>query len=313
MPLGYEQFRCPQCIHEGKLGRLHIESEILTCTECGQNYTCQQGVWKFLSPVSSLELAGFVSDYETIRRGEGKESLGADYYNALPYLSPGQHQYEIWRIRAKSYEALLAQVVIPARMRQALRLRVLDLGAGNGWLSHLLGDDSTDCVALDVVDNDWDGLGAAHNFTSSFLKVQASFDELPFAAGSFDLIVFNASFHYSKSYHATLKEALRVLDASGKLIIMDSPVYHSQEAGAQMAVEKHDQFESRFGVRSESIICEEFLTHDRLDRLAGDLGLVWDKWEPFYHWKWRLRPLKAKLRRRRELARFFLITGSIRN
>ena len=42
-----------------------------------------------------------------------------------------------------------------------LRVRVLDVGAGSGWLSHCLTALGHGAVALDAIDDDVDGLGAA--------------------------------------------------------------------------------------------------------------------------------------------------------
>jgi HemK-related putative methylase len=139
--------------------------------------------------------------------------------------------------------------------------------------------------------------------------VQAEHDRLPFAAGQFDLVIFNASVHYAADYAVTLREALRVLTPGGHLAIMDSPVYRDGSSGTAMVREREEQFLERFGFRSNALPSEGFLTFDRLDELSTTLGIEWRLHAPDYGWRWRLKPWKARLLRRRETASFFVIDG----
>ena len=69
----------------------------------------------------------------------------------------------------------------PAEERLARPLRLLDLGAGNGWLSYHLARRGHEAAAVDLTVNDFDGLGAHVHFDAPFTPVQAEFDHLPFA------------------------------------------------------------------------------------------------------------------------------------
>ena len=83
-------------------------------------------------------------------------------------------------------------------------------------------------VAVDLLTNNQDGLGAATHYTerlgSLFPRVQAELDNLPFADSQFDLAIFNASFHYSENYEKTLAEALRCVRNGGMVVIADYSV-----------------------------------------------------------------------------------------
>jgi HemK-related putative methylase len=107
-----------------------------------------------------------------------------------------------------------------------------------------------------------------------------------------------------------LAEALRVLQPEGTVAIVDSPVYHDASSGAQMVRERETQFQKKYGFASNSIPSENYLTYDRLEELARKLGLRWQRIEPFYGWRWALRPWRARLRGHREPARFMVILGS---
>jgi ubiquinone/menaquinone biosynthesis C-methylase UbiE len=123
----------------------------------------------------------------------------------------------------------------------------------------------------------------------------------------FDVVIFNASFHYSEDYTRTLEEALRCLRRGGHLIVADSPFYRKEESGQKMLHEKRAAFERQYGFRSDSIQSREYLTAETLKRLAVRLHLKWQIYKPWYGIDWAFRPIKAKLTRRREPSKFYLL------
>src|SRR3972149_2268853 len=63
-------------------------------------------------------------------------------------------------------------------------------------------------------------------------------------------------------------QALRALDKSGKIVILDSPVYHNPRSGTQMVHEREAQFVRQYGFASNSLQSENYLTYGRLNELA---------------------------------------------
>jgi hypothetical protein len=122
-------------------------------------------------------------------------------------------------------------------------------------------------------------------------------------------VVYNASFHYAEDYETALAEGLRVLDPSGRVVVLDTPVYHDWHSGAQMVREREAQFCRQFGLRSNALRSENFLTDGRLNELASALGIRWRRILPFYGLRWAIRPFIARLRRRREPARFAVLVA----
>jgi ubiquinone/menaquinone biosynthesis C-methylase UbiE len=188
-------------------------------------------------------------------------------------------------------------------------LKILDLGAGDGWLSNRLAAQGDRVLAVDLLVNEQDGLGAWKHYEHSFTPVQAEFNHLPVMDRFADAMIFNASFHYSEDYAKTLKEALRVASAQGLIIIMDSPLYRHASSGDQMVQEREAQFKEKYGFASDNLQSENYLTYARLDELARELNLTWKFIRPFYGLRWMLRPLAAALLHRREPAKFRLIVG----
>ena len=154
-----------------------------------------------------------------------------------------------------------------------------------------------------------DGLGAARHYGQSFPLLEAEFDHLAFRTSSFDLAIFNASVHYSTDYPRTLNELRRILRPDGHCVIIDSPVYRRREDGERMRAERHDEFESRYGFRSDALPSLEYFDEPTLATLAEQLNIQWSVHRPWYGWKWWWRPWKARLLGRRAPSRFWILDG----
>jgi SAM-dependent methyltransferase len=256
-----------------------------------------------------VALAQFVREYRTVRRAEGWGSDDPAYYRALPYRDLTGRFPEIWRIRARSYDAFVRRVLEPLET-QTGTLTALDLGAGSGWLAYRLAQRGHRVVGIDVLEDSLDGLGAIRHYTSAVQPVVAEFDHLPLLCPNADLIVFNASLHYSTNYAGTLSESLQVLRPGGTLVILDSPMYSDPTSGARMVREREARFKQTYGFASNVLPSEHFLTPARLAELSEELGITWQVHIPNLDLRsWISRTL-AGLRARREPARFPVIVGT---
>ncbi|MEN9562026.1 MAG: hypothetical protein RIR73_270 [Chloroflexota bacterium] len=288
---------CPRC-----KGELTLEApDQLRCEKEALVFHQLDGIWRFLLPERESHYARFITDYERVRRFEGRFSAEASYYRALPFQDLSGRFSADWKIRAASFRLL--EKLLPKKSI------VLDLGAGNGWLSNRLTLGGHEVCAVDLLVNAEDGLGAWRNYEARFVPFQAEFSNLPFEDAATDVVVFNASLHYAERYEEILTEALRVLRRDGLLVVMDSPVYRNAESGRQMLEERKAQFLARYGFASDSISSEGFLTYDRMRELGKRLHLEWQQHVPAYGWKWALKPLWARLRGGREPAQFGVWLG----
>ncbi len=299
------QWACPVC--HTPLGEL--DAARLCCPTDDLIYECRDGIWRFLTPDRAAHYAQFLREYQRVREAEGRGSSEAAYYRALPFADLSGCFTADWQIRARSYRSFAASVLQPRERELNRPLRILDLGAGNGWLSYRLAQRCHSVAAIDLLVNPQDGLGACVHYDAAFTPVQAEFDRLPFDNAQFDLAVFNASLHYAVNYETTLREVLRVLQPGGQIVVLDSPVYRSNSSGAQMVREREAAFTRAYGFPSNALPSENYLTYRRLHELAEVLQLRWTFIQPFYGWRWQLRPLIARLRGRREPARFAVVVG----
>jgi len=291
--LGIE-LQCPRC---------NSAVEGLHCFRCDFRMVVRKGIVHALPPERALHYARFIEEYERIRAAEGRGSPSEEFYLALPYEDISGRNSGQWKIRSRSYDYLIRQVLTPFRSGC-----VLDLGAGNCWMSFRLALAGYKPIAVDLLTNENDGLGAAVHFQRR-LPVpipcfHAELTHLPFQDRQFDAVIYNASFHYSENYGATLREALRCLKPEGAVIISDTPWYSSEESGREMVAERHATFRQKFGTASDSVKSLEYITDERLKALEDEFSVTWTAHHPWYGVRWAMRPLIAKLRCRREPSRF---------
>ena len=315
----YVGLRCPACTANltsmayHTLGQAH---EPIECRACSAVVSQEGGVWMALPKERHHYFQRFIQDYETVRKAEGRGSDDPEFYLDLPYHDRTKRNSGQWAIRARTYK-YIEQKIVPSRsVTGSQSLTILDLGAGNGWLSYRLAVSGHRPIAVDLQTNSFDGLGAAVHYERAlpmlFPRFQAEIDQLPFSNGQFDVAIFNASFHYSENYDDTMKEVIRCLRPGGIVVIADTPSYSEELQGQRMIEERRAFFQDRFGFASDSLASCEFLTQERLKTLGERHRVKWTTHKVWYGLQWACRPLVAKVRRRREPSQFRIYTAQVK-
>lgn len=316
----YLGLRCPVCTADlaranyHSLGRPHGS---INCSQCSFVLIQQQSIWLALAKHRLEYFQHFICDYENVRKAEGRGSQNSDFYLALPHRDLTNRNSWQWAIRAKTYRYIERRLLPAISLGAPGPLLVLDIGAGNAWLSYRLARLSHRPVAVDLQSNVFDGLAAAEHFRhavpSLFPRFQAEMDCLPFCGEQFDCAIFNASFHYSEDYDRTLSEAIRCLRPGGTIIIADSPTYSCDASGQRMLLERREQFQARYGFASDRLASCEYLTEERLLALQLKHHLQWTAHRVWYGLGWACRPLIARVRGRREPSQFLIYTAQVKN
>ncbi len=290
-------FVCPAC--KGELVRC---GDGWSCREEGIAFQSEEGTADFILPERREAVERFLARYQQVRKEEGWGGGPDAYYPALPYRDVSGRQSGIWRTRARTFDSFLAHLARGAGSR-----RVLDIGAGNGWLSVRLAERGYDVVALDINPDPEDGLGVLRRTAGGkrVLPVRAEFDALPFRPGSFDVAVFNASLHYSHDVVRTLEGAMQTVGANGSVYILDSPLYRDAASGTMMVQERERGFAQLFGIAPEGAQAGGFLTFGQIETMRGLYRV--EEVRPRYGIRWRMRPAAAKVLGRREPATFEML------
>lgn len=305
---GYSEVRlqCPRC--GGWIGRLfdaNVADTTLVCSDCCFKLISEHGIWRSLLPERSAHFSHFMKEVQCSKSGMGQNRLDPEYYLALPFCDLSGDNSQQWNQRSRTF-CYIVRHVLPGLAKHDKHLRILDLGAGNGWLSYRLARAGHTPIAVDLLTNDLVGLGAAVHYrkhlTKLFPRFQADFDTLPFADDEFDLIIYNGSFHYSGNYEKTLAEALRCIHSDGTILIADTPWFSDERDGSQMLAECDETYALRFGLPSDALNGLEYLTDKRLKRMEASFGIHWQIYTPNYGARQLMRQALAKLHGTDELS-----------
>jgi ubiquinone/menaquinone biosynthesis C-methylase UbiE len=290
--------------------------EPVECRRCSAALAQKHGIWLALPKNRQAYFERFLRDYATVRKAEGRGSDNPDFYLSLPYRDQTKSNSRQWAVRSRTYKYIERKIVPRLTQNTNRPLAILDLGAGNGWMSYRLAKLGHRAIAVDLQTNTFDGLGAAVHYQRAlpmlFPRFQAELDELPFGSGQFDCAIFNASFHYSQNYDRTLSEAIRCLRPEGTIIIADSPSYSHEEWGQKMLAQRRQLFQKQFGFTSDGLGSCEYLTKDRLLALEVRHDLKWKTHSVWYGIRWACRPLVASLKGQREPSQFRTYTAKVK-
>jgi hypothetical protein len=187
----------------------------------------EDGIWRMMPPDQRAAADAYAERYRSRRKSQGWQRLEALQMAALPDISPPGWDKIYWPVRRQSYRALTSWLKGFSDGYDR-PLRIVDMGAGVGWLASRLAVEGHDVVALDINCGDAFGLKAAGRLRSELSAdmslVQGDIDQPPFQQASVDLLIYNASLHYASDIMGCLSRAAATLHQGGGLVIMDSPI-----------------------------------------------------------------------------------------
>ncbi len=179
------------------------------------------------TPTAHVQLAAGL--YLRVRQQEGR--LYSDEVVArLPEFALGQPLTGEWLARGDSSSRLVKYIAaIPHR------LRVLEVGCGNGWLSHALATVPTAQVCgLDRPGPELAQAGRIFH-SSNILYIGADASAMPLARESFDLIILASVIQYFRDLPGLIRRLQRLLALGGEIHILDSPLYAPEELDSARA------------------------------------------------------------------------------
>lgn len=183
-------------------------------------YPQQQAVY-YLSPLKE----DFEQNYIAIRQREGRV-YDDELVTLLPHLPVGHPHHLEWQLRQGSTQRLLRY------LRQSNAQRILDLGCGNGWLSHQMAyKDEVEILGLDI--NRLELEQASRLFGHARCRfVYGDIFEDQWPAQTFDQIVLNSCAQYFPSIAQLLDRLLLLLRKDGCIHVLDSPIYSKDKVAA---------------------------------------------------------------------------------
>jgi SAM-dependent methyltransferase len=127
---------------------------------------------------------------------------------------------------------------------------ILDLGAGGGWCSDLLGRLNRASVAVDI---SFDMLRAARERPGTAIRAAVGdMEALPFRSGTFQQALCFSALHHVPHMDAAVREIARVLDDDGIAFFSEPGKGHAEAAVSTAAMRD-------YGVLEQDVVIEQFM------------------------------------------------------
>jgi ubiquinone/menaquinone biosynthesis C-methylase UbiE len=174
--------------------------------------------------VEDTASARFEHNYIRLRQKEKRIYSDEEVAN-LPVVSIGHPHYAEWKSRQQSIKRLFNYLEKKERP-----LNILEIGCGNGWLSHQLSKLKRSQVTGSDINHT--ELEQASRVFVNKPNLKFIYYDILSGAGNdrrFDIIVFAASIQYFHSLSDTIRHGFQILNPGGEIHILDSPFYKPGE------------------------------------------------------------------------------------
>lgn len=283
------QLACPVCG-----GALERQETALFCPRDNNSYPIEDGIIRLLPETSRATADAFAEEYRARREEQGWRRLEAWEMASLPAVSPAGWDKIYWPVRQQSTRAF-TRWLEQFEASQPGPLRIVDLGAGVGWLAAQLAERGHEVAALDFSCGDSFGLGAAERLRQEkgldIILAQADIEAPPLQPGSVDLLIYNASLHYAENITGCLAAGAAALQQGGALVIMDSPISTGPVTAVQGTAPGSDEQNGATSTPRRG----RHLPNQEVFQALSAAGLVYDIIPVRRGLRWGLRQLRTRL------------------
>jgi len=139
----------------------------------------------------------------------------------LPEISATHTHHKEWQIRKNSCQRLVRYLSTRRRSPE-----ILEIGCGNGWLSHQLAQiPGTKVTGMDINFTELQQAARVFSNDPNLRFIHGDIDSGSLGERQFDCIVFAASIQYFPSLKKVLFKTLSCLKAGGEIHVLDTPFY----------------------------------------------------------------------------------------
>ena len=162
--------------------------------------------------------------YTDLRRAENR-IYSDEQVSRLPNIERNHVYVKEWDMRKDSCERLVRHLASKKRP-----LKILEIGCGNGWLSHRLSEiASSYVVGLDVNLLELQQAERVFALSPNLAFVYGDMDSAFLENQRFDVVVFAAAIQYFESLPGIIQKAFERLNEGGEIHILDSHFYEQSE------------------------------------------------------------------------------------
>jgi 2-polyprenyl-3-methyl-5-hydroxy-6-metoxy-1,4-benzoquinol methylase len=218
--------------------------------------------------------------YLELREKEGR-IYNDEQVRRLPEIPPNHPLAFEWKVRKRSSEKLLKYLDSKNQS-----LRILEIGCGNGWLSHAMSKiKDADVTGVDINIPELEQAARVFKNQKNLQFGYADIFETSFE-NRFDIIVIASAIQYFPSPVKSIDRLLGMINKNGEIHILDSPLYKSEKESG----EAHERSAAYFRKQGASSMSQYYFHHSRLFlkrynfRLIKPSLLDWMRFSASFPW-----------------------------
>ena len=174
--------------------------------------------------MTALEKNTIQVDFETLYlrlRVQERRIYSDEEIAQLPIIASSHRHYKEWQIRNDSSQKLINYL-----QKRKHPNDILEIGCGNGWLSHRLSAiPGSRVIGTDINFLEIQQAARVFQNITNLHFIYAPVDSEFFKEKGFDTVVFAASLQYFESLTGIINSTLRLLKPGGEIHIIDTPFY----------------------------------------------------------------------------------------
>ena len=156
------------------------------------------------------------------------------------------------------------------------KLKILEIGAWNGWLSQHLVKWGHSLTTLDYFDSEYDGLEAMKYYPEKWIALQMEVEDISVLAGKYDVIILNRCYAYYTHPIDMLGQLKGKLSEGGMMILTGLHFYKDGESRRKEFESYKAAFKEENGFGMMSKETKGYLDfQDKADLAAAEVEFGW--------------------------------------
>jgi SAM-dependent methyltransferase len=174
--------------------------------------------------LSEYKINEFENIYLKVREKENR-IYNDNLLRTLPDIKSTHPLYSEWKIRKTS----LKKITEYLKSKDSI-LNIMELGCGNGWLTHRLAAvRNSYVIGVDINKVELEQAARVFNSFNNHKFFYADIFADYFELGDFDIIILASSIQYFCNINYLMERLFYLLKRKGEIHIIDSPIYNSSE------------------------------------------------------------------------------------
>ena len=205
-----EKILCPIC-------HSPLSLETYNCQNNHQ-FSQENGVIQLFTPETSARLIPYLENFNQYRKKAGWHINDPTIFPRLPHISEAT---ALGHWKPKQHDLRLIKKLLTGKKS----LKILEIGAWNGWLSHHLVKWGHSLTTIDYFDSQNDGLKAMKFYPQDWIALQMEVEDISILAGKYDVIILNRCYAYYTDPILALQKLKKKLVSGGMILLTGLNIY----------------------------------------------------------------------------------------